>query len=167
MRPVVGVMPLWDGDRDSIWMLPGYMNGLEEAGAVPFIFPFTDDREELEQLASLCDGFLLTGGNDVQPSLYGEKPLEGLVECCRKRDELESIVLSWALENDRPVLGICRGIQFINTYLGGSLYQDLPTQHPSKVEHHQKAPYDVPCDEVMIVRDSRRIFRSFVSSMEG
>lgn len=154
MRPVVGVMPLWDGDRDSIWMLPGYMNGLEEAGAVPFIFPFTDDREELEQLASLCDGFLLTGGDDVQPSLYGEKPLEGLVECCRKRDELESIVLSWALENDRPVLGICRGIQFINTYLGGSLYQDLPFQHPSKVEHHQKAPYDIPCHEVRIVRDS-------------
>ena len=76
------------------------------------------------------------------------------MECCRKRDEMEGIIFKMALEDDVPVLGICRGIQFINAVLGGTLYQDLPLQHPSAVDHHQKAPYDVPAHEVEIVKSS-------------
>ena len=52
MRPVVGVMPLWDDDKDSLWMLPGYLEGLEEAGTLPLILPLTDDEEDLAQLVS-------------------------------------------------------------------------------------------------------------------
>ena len=59
-----------------------------------------------------------------------------------------------ALKEDVPVLGICRGIQFINAALGGTLYQDIPLQHPSSVNHHQKAPYDIPAHEVAIVEGS-------------
>ena len=54
----------------------------------------------------------------------------------------------------KPVLGICRGIQFINAALGGTLYQDLPLQHSSDIEHHQSPPYDIPVHEVAIVKDS-------------
>ena len=154
MRPVIGVIPLWDDEKDSIWMLPGYLDGISEAGGLPIIFPLTTDEQELRQLFELCDGVLLTGGHDVSPELYHEEPLEGLVECCRKRDEMEGIIFKMALEDDVPVLGICRGIQFINAALGGTLYQDLPLQHPSAVDHHQKAPYDVPAHEVQIVKDS-------------
>ena len=150
MKPVAGVMPLWDEERDSIWMLPGYLDGLRSAGAVPVILPMTADAEELEQLADLCGGFLLTGGHDVTPALYGEEPLEGLVSCCPERDAMEAEILRIALERDLPVLGICRGIQFLNAWLGGTLYQDLPTQHPSGTEHHQAPPYDLPCHEVML-----------------
>jgi putative glutamine amidotransferase len=67
---------------------------------------------------------------------------------------MEGTVLQMALERDLPVLGICRGIQFINAYLGGSLYQDLPSQHPSEVEHHQSPPYDVPAHAVALVEGS-------------
>ena len=63
-KPLIGVMPLWDEGKKSIWMLPGYLEGIREAGGTPVIFPLTEDREELEQLCSLCNGFLITGGQD-------------------------------------------------------------------------------------------------------
>ncbi len=154
MKPVIGVIPLWDEDKDSIWMLPGYMDGISEAGGLPIILPFTAEAETLEQLVTLCDGFLLTGGQDVSPEIYGETPWNDTVGCCRKRDDMEAIILKQAIEQDKPLLGICRGIQFINAYLGGSLYQDLPSQHPSDVQHHQHAPYDVPAHEVTVLADT-------------
>ncbi len=147
-------MPLWDEKKDSLWMLPGYLDGIALAGGIPVIFPFTSDEDDIARVMSGCGGFLLTGGHDVSPGVYGEEPLEGLVDCCEKRDVLEGIVLKRAIAEDRPVLGICRGIQFINAALGGTLYQDLPTQHPSDVIHRQQPPYDVPSHVVHVVPDS-------------
>jgi hypothetical protein len=115
-------MPLWDDEKDSIWMLPGYLDGIRQAGAVPFIFPFSAEDAEPAQLMGFCDGFLFTGGHDVSPRLYHEEPPDGLVFVCEKRDTMEAVVLRSALEADKPVLGICRGIQFINAALGGTLY---------------------------------------------
>ena len=154
MKRIVGVMPLWDDEKDSIWMLPGYMDGVYQAGGLPIIFPFTEDEQEIDQLVRMCDGFLFTGGQDVSPDLYQEIPLEGLVTPCEKRDIIERIVLEKALKADKPILGICRGIQLINAALGGTLYQDIPSQHPSDTEHQQHAPYDIPIHDVMIIKDS-------------
>ena len=154
MKPIVGIMPLWDEAKDSIWMLPGYMDGITQAGALPIIFPLTSDEDELSHLIRICDGILFTGGQDVSPALYGEKPLDGLVSCCERRDEMEKSVLKISLELDKPILGICRGIQFINAALGGTLYQDLPTQHPSNIGHCQHAPYDVPIHSVELTKGS-------------
>lgn len=154
MKPIVGVMPLWDNEKDSIWMLPGYMDWISRAGRIPVIFPLTADEQDLGRLMDICDGFLLTGGHDVSPGIYGEKPLEGLVDTCEKRDEMETVVLKYAIEADKPVLGICRGIQFINASLGGSLYQDIPTQCPSGITHHQMPPYDRPAHKVTVIKNS-------------
>ncbi len=153
MRPIVGVMPLWDEEKQSIWMLPGYVRALEEAGADPLIFPLTSNEDVIQDLCDRCRGFLLTGGQDVSPDLYHEERLCG-VDTCRERDEMEGIVLDHALRENKAVLGICRGIQFINVYLGGTLYQDLDRQCPSKTCHHQAPPYDIPVHEVMIQKDS-------------
>lgn len=147
-------MPLWDDEKDSLWMLPGYLEGLQEAGATPVILSLTEDREEIEHLVDICDGILLTGGHDVDPSVYGEEALNGTVLCCKARDNMERIVLEDAMQKDKPILGICRGIQLINALLGGTLYQDLPTQHPSDINHHQTPPYDVPVHDVFIKKDS-------------
>ena len=92
-KPVVGVMPLWDDEKDSIWMLPEYFDGINQAGAIPIMLPFSEDEQELEQLIEMCDGFLFTGGHDVSPELYNEKPIEGLVSCCMKRDKMEAYIL--------------------------------------------------------------------------
>ena len=109
-KPIVGVMPLWDDEKESLWMLPGYFDGITVNGGIPIMLPLYEDKGDLEQAAELCDGFLFTGGHDVSPDIYGEKPLEGKVSSNRRRDKMEQFMLKNAIENDKPVLGICRGI---------------------------------------------------------
>ena len=109
-KPLIGVMPLWDEGKKSIWMLPGYLEGIREAGGTPVIFPLTEDREELEQLCSLCNGFLITGGQDVDPAIYGETPIPQMGEICTVLDQMERQVLEYVIKEDKAVLGICRGI---------------------------------------------------------
>lgn len=152
-KPIIGVFSLWDDEKESLWMLPGYLNGLRAAGAVPLILPLELDETEALQLYALCDGLLFTGGHDVAPARYGaeQSPLCGTV--CRARDELEALLFRHAFADDKPVLGICRGIQLINALRGGTLYQDLDAELPGALEHHMTAPYDRVCHEVRIERD--------------
>lgn len=70
MKPIIGIMPLVDEKRDSLWMLPGYMDGISQAGGIPLMFPLTEDAEDIEELIGKVDGILLTGGHDVDPSIY-------------------------------------------------------------------------------------------------
>ena len=154
MEPLVGIMPLWDKKKDSLWMLPGYYEALKQAGASCLIFPFTDDEEEIKRLVSICDGLLFTGGDDVDPSLYKEESIGDIVDPCLKRDAMEAIAFKEAYAQGKSILGICRGLQFINVMLGGSLYQDLQTQTDYPISHRQKAPYDKPLHNVDLDRGS-------------
>lgn len=129
-KPLIGITPLYDNERSSYWMLPGYMTWLEYAGATPVMLPLTDSPDELEALCSICDDFLFTGGQDVSPSVYDEQTKPSCGEVCDMRDNMELTLLSLVLKADKPVLGICRGLQFISAALSGSLYQDLPDECP-------------------------------------
>jgi putative glutamine amidotransferase len=93
----------------------------------------------LEAIATHLDGLLLSGGGDVDPRHFGEQavPECGVPE--PERDETELWLARWALERRLPVLGICRGLQVLNIVLGGSLYQDLPTQYERPLLHHNRA----------------------------
>lgn len=73
-KPVIGVLPLYDKEKDSYWMLPAYFKGIEAAGGLPVMLPL-DGAADCERLLELCDGLLFTGGQDVDPALYGE-PVE-------------------------------------------------------------------------------------------
>jgi len=153
--PVIGVIPLWDEEKDSVWMLPGYMQGLEEAGAIPMILHLTDSEATLKQSISIFDGFLFTGGQDVNPKLYGQEKNEHCGEVCDIRDRMEAYIFREAVLNqNKPALGICRGIQFINALLGGSLHQDIPTEFPSTINHSQNPPYDAPAHNVRVISGS-------------
>jgi putative glutamine amidotransferase len=152
-KPLIGVVPLWDEEKDSLWMLPGYMNGIERAGGLPVMLPLSTDRSALEQVCRTVDGLLFTGGQDVSPTLYGEAKSEYCGEVCLARDEMEAALFSlFVTEMDKPAFGICRGIQFFNALLGGTLYQDLEAQHKSvpPLRHHQKQPYCNPSHKVTI-----------------
>lgn len=153
MNPVIGLIPLYDDEKESYWMLPGYMKVLERCGALPIMLPLTVDKRVLKQAFAMCDGLLLTGGHDVGPYVYGQEASKECGVPCRVRDEMESILFKMALEVDKPVLGICRGIQFMNAYLGGDLYQDLPTEYDCKVEHHMVPPYDRTAHKVEVLEN--------------
>ena len=154
MKPLIGLIPLVDEGRDSLWMLPGYMEGVAAAGGLPVMLPLEDGNAELDQLCGLCDGFLLTGGHDVDPEFYGAERLPACGATSPERDRMEAGLLRRAMAADKPVLGICRGLQFINAALGGTLWQDLPSQHPSEIIHRQTAPYDAPSHEVRLLPGS-------------
>lgn len=154
MKPIIGVMPLWDEEKKSIWMLPGYMNGIIDAGGIPMVLPFTDNEDVFCRALDICSGFLLTGGQDVDPMIYGERKRYDNIVTCTLRDKLDAIVLNKAVELDKPLLGICRGIQFMNAASGGTLYQDIPLETGTSVTHHQTPPYEKPVHEVMIVQDT-------------
>lgn len=153
-KPVIGVVPLWDEQKDSLWMLPGYFDGIIEAGGAPLMLPLTDDKALLDRLLGLCDGLLVTGGQDVTPSVYGDGSARALALCgerCEARDRMERLAVPMAIARDMPLLGICRGLQTLNAILGGTLWQDLPTQHPSAVEHHGRPPYELPVHTVDVL----------------
>jgi putative glutamine amidotransferase len=154
VRPVIGVVPLWDEGKGSLWMLPGYMDGVERAGGLPLMLPLSAAEAVWRQCVELCDGFLVTGGQDVSPSLYGEETLPLCGELCPARDRMERALFAAALAADKPGLGSCRGIQLFNALLGGSLYQDIPAQMPGAVRHTQKPPYDRPVHAIRVAADS-------------
>ncbi len=154
MKPVIGVLPLVDMEKNSYWMIPGYMKAIETAGGLPVMLPLTDKLDELEQIIQSIDGLLLTGGQDIDPSLYNEKRIPQCGESCPERDKMDKLLVGLALEADKPILGICRGLQLLNAVLGGTLYQDIPTQHNSKINHTMKPPYDVPAHTVTVIADT-------------
>ena len=151
--PIIGVTPLWDAERKSVWMLPDYLDGIKAAGGVPVVLPIEMSEAEADRIVETCDGFLFTGGQDVAPELYGTKDTTGTVVPSPERDKLETLLLSKALQADKAILGICRGLQFINAFLGGTLWQDLPSQHPSDIVHRQDKPYVNPTHKVSLSGD--------------
>lgn len=153
-QPIIGITPLVDEKHKSFWMLPGYMDAVARAGGLPIMLPLTADEAALDALVAMCDGLLITGGQDVDPSLYGEKPINDTILPNAERDAMELPLLQKALAADKPIFGICRGLQFINAALGGTLYQDLPVQHPSDIAHNMSAPYDRAAHEVEVEEDS-------------
>jgi putative glutamine amidotransferase len=155
-KPMIGIVPLYDETKESYWMLPGYMKGIEEAGGIPVMLPLTTDRETILALADTFAGFLFTGGHDVNPNLYGEHAEPVCGRPCEERDVMEAILFERAVALDKPIFGICRGIQLFNALLGGTLYQDLPSQFQSEKQilHKQTPPYDQPVHMVTLEKDS-------------
>lgn len=127
---------------------------VSRVGAIPLALPLLSELEgsarscALDGLVARLDGLLLQGGTDIEPHRFGEPLLSEEWPGDPLRDQLEFDLLERWLHADKPVLGVCRGHQVLNVALGGSLYQDLPTQHASDVAH------DAPgyCDAKHAVR---------------
>ncbi len=153
-KPLIGVTPLYDYNLSSWWIVPGYLEGIQKQGGLAILLPFGDSEADAEELVSRLDGVIITGGPDVNPQLYGEEPILQLGLLAAKRDVNERLIYEAAKRQDKPVLGICRGHQFINVMEGGTLYQDLPTQLPTETRHSQRKPSYVMTHFVDIIPDT-------------
>jgi putative glutamine amidotransferase len=127
---------------------------LSRMGVMPILIPDLP-WNELEQFLVQMDGFVFQGGADIAPSSYGETPIEnGRWPGDSHRDAYELKIMDWAFQNQKPILGICRGFQLMNVYFGGTLYQDLTLQTGTPVEHRNAEKYDHVSHEVLCTESS-------------
>jgi putative glutamine amidotransferase len=112
-----------------------YIDAVLRAGAAPLLIPHMTDRHLLRAIYDRLDGLLLSGGEDVAPGRYGELAHEKCGTPSLERDETELNLVGWAVEEGKPLLAICRGVQVLNVALGGSLYQDIQAQIPRAAKH--------------------------------
>jgi putative glutamine amidotransferase len=113
-----------------------YIEELRKVGGVPWVIPLIPhDPDTLQEIFERLDGVFITGGVDVDPSLYGESktPLCGTTD--PDRDAVEIALLRHALTSELPILAVCRGIQILNVACGGTLYQDVSAQVPTALKH--------------------------------
>jgi putative glutamine amidotransferase len=132
-----------------------YLQAVQQAGGVPVALPPQLSPASMRRLTDDLDGLLLTGGGDVDPALFDEAPHATLYDVAPSRDTLETAVLHLALEQGRPVLAVCRGLQVLNVALGGSLYQDVGADPGTQIPHSQKEPRDQPTHKVTVTPGSR------------
>ena len=145
----IGITPcLMYPDKQRAVFGPKTLNYLEEnmanyiaqKGILPILIPRVEETC-LNDILSEMDGFVFQGGADLAPETYGETPI-GEWKGDRPRDLYELAIMDFAIKNSKPVLAICRGMQLMNVYFGGSLYQDTLTQKPERDNHRSAELYD-------------------------
>ena len=130
-RPLIAITPRSEArtsGEPALFAQQCLADAVFAAGGIPVVLGAPCPKEDLGQLVGAFDGFLVPGGLDIDPARYGQQPHEACGPTSELRDELECALIPLVVTADKPLLGICRGCQAINVALGGTLWQDLPSQ---------------------------------------
>lgn len=147
-KPLIGVTVAHHMEELSTFPRDYYVQSVRRAGGVPLLLPPVGDGEEAAFILTKLDGLVLSGGGDISPLYLGEFPHRAIKGCSPQRDLSEILFTKEAFNRDLPLLGICRGIQVLAVATGGSIYQDVPSQHEGAMLHNQTAPREFPWHEV-------------------
>ena len=165
MRPLIGIscsmgQAIYSMHQDNPPQLQHrmndtYVNAVLRAGGIPVILPNIEDVSCVEEIASRLDGFLLSGGDDVDPAIFGKRATGKLGHVIPRRDNFEIALTQYVINHtNKPLLGICRGIQVLNVAMGGSLHIDLPDA--GKLCHSLSMyPRNVCSHDVTVMADTR------------
>ena len=166
-RPVIGIatqtFAAVPGTYPPCWVMgQRYVHALREQGAIPWLVPLIpEDEPTLRAIYERLDGLFLTGGVDVDPANYGEAKASYCGSTDPDRDAVELLFLKWSMQDRKPVLAVCRGIQALNVACGGTLYQDLASQVPEALKHDHFPTAAEPnvrdriIHDVSVARDTR------------
>jgi len=141
--------------QPRIGLYSNYVAQLQRVGLTPMLITPTHTAESIRALVQLCSGLVLTGGEDIDPSCYGEDPIPELGTVNPARDFAELRAIDAACEFELPILGICRGHQLLNVYFGGTLCQDIMVAMESASSHLQTTPWGSHHHEIEIEAGSR------------
>lgn len=142
-RPTIGIptqtLQAIDGIPEGLphsWVMNHrYFVAVNSVGGVPFMIPLLDDEATLRCMYERLDGVFIAGGVDVDPSSYGEERHERCGRTDSARDRTEMLFARWALDEGKPVFGVCRGMQVMNVVRGGTLYQDCEATYSGSAKH--------------------------------
>lgn len=162
-KPIIGIIPTFLPEQGTFSVRQHYIDALVQAGASPLVLPFVKDVSIYETIFPLMSGFLLTGGQDIDPLRYGTFDQARIDDAINdtftpEREEIEHLILSYADTYDIPVLGICRGMQMVNVFYGGTLYLDLAKERKESAEllaHWQESDYSQTTHSVTIKKGTR------------
>lgn len=153
MKPLIGLTMSLENETKQ-YLSKAYSDAVFEAGGIALVIPYTVEDHVIQQLSLKLDGLILTGGGDIDPTLFDEEPHPGLGEIVPDRDEMEIALIEQFMEQNKPILGICRGCQILNIALGGDMYQDLAAQKQTLLQHAQRAPRYHASHTITIVEDT-------------
>lgn len=154
MKPIIGIVPAIDEEKGLYYVHEDNIRAIEEAGGTPILIPYYSTPKNT-RILHLMDGLYLTGGNDIDPTLFGEEPKPHLGNITRVRDNFEIKIIRKILELEKPILAVCRGTQILNVALGGDMYQDIYSQIETPIlQHQQNATKSHPSHFVNIDKNS-------------
>ena len=151
-KPLIGISSYVEGSTARLGLT--YIESVRKAGGIPIIIPLSVDTAQIADIVAVVDALVLSGGEDVSPFLFNEEPHKNLGEVVPDRDVFDLELVKQMIAAGKPVLGICRGEQVLNVALGGSLYQDIPSQVQGAIQHSQKAPRNYGSHSIRIVEQS-------------
>lgn len=152
-KPIIGISLGYSPKKNSV--NTAYVESVLKNGGIPYLIPVTDNVETLHQIITMLDGLVMTGGEDIAPSYYDSEPHAKLEEVNPERDLYDLTLLKLAMDRNIPILGICRGLQLINVAMGGTLYQDIPSEFPSTIDHRLKDSEELPKHPISIIPNSQ------------
>lgn len=161
--PLIGVFPRAEkraNGEAALFVQECLIEAIEAAGGLPIMLAPTTQVPRLERYLALCDGFLIPGGRDIDAALYDEEPHPSCGPLAPQRDTFEQAFVPRVIAARKPLLGICRGHQMLNVALGGTLWQDLPSQFSPDAGtmlacHRTEAPWDQIAHTVRVEPSSR------------
>ncbi len=137
-----------------VYVNKDYTDAVEKAGGIPLLLPPLICEDSVQWYIHVCDGFLFSGGADVNPVFYGEEPLPALEPFDSELDKAHLFLMEKILEADKPLLAICRGHQLLNVVCGGTLYQDMSEIPGQTICHNQPSSRGDRIHHVKIAGDS-------------
>ena len=134
-KPLIGITTSFDSKASTMNIRTTYTEAVMHGGGIPVLLPVTMDPERIRELFESVDGVLLCGGPDIHPNLYGEQIKYYCGHVNHERDVFELELARLCIEEDKPLMGICRGSQVLNVACGGTLYQDINLQGATDFKH--------------------------------